>query len=220
MADLLVLPLHHLADERLHTRLHLVFAPQLQDPLIALLLRIISHSQRGLVWVVRVERVTQEIQPFHHHELHRFVELGRVGEALVRLHTLPGSLTSSHQQVRQLFDAALATGLRPTRFLHVAVGTRVERRVCKAFRVNGVHVDLLEGVEQFLKQVTHVLVLPDPHFLLLVQASLNGVETGIVHGCRLDQNALPVLVLVLQVVDFDLQLLQVRFVLPKVVAAN
>ena len=121
MADLLALPLDHLADERLNGRLHLILAPELQDPLISLLLRIISHAKCCLVRVVRVQRVAQEIQPFHHHEFHRLVELGRFREALVSLHALTSCLASCNQQVRQLFYASRA-GLRPC-FLHVGIGS-------------------------------------------------------------------------------------------------
>lgn len=69
------------------------------------------------------------------------------------------------------------------------------------------HVDLLEAVEQFLEEVSHILVLFDPHVFLLNDAALKREETGFIDGLRLDQDALPVLIFVLQVVRLYLQLI-------------
>ena len=94
VSDLLILALHHATDQRFNSGLHLVFAPQLKYPLISFLLRVISHAQSCLVWVVRIKRISEEIQPFHHHEFHRFVELGGICADLVALGALPSGLGS------------------------------------------------------------------------------------------------------------------------------
>ena len=68
--------------------------------------------------VMRVQGVPQEIQPFHHHELHGLVELRSVGSLSV-LHALPGGICTIDQQIRQLLVATqvnlmrvVLTGLR------------------------------------------------------------------------------------------------------------
>ena len=65
------------ADQLLDRWPHLVLAPQLENALIAALCSDITHANRCLMRVVRVERAAQEVQPFHHHELHRLIELAR-----------------------------------------------------------------------------------------------------------------------------------------------
>ena len=93
MSDLLALALYHATNEGLHGWLHLIFTPEFKDSFIALLLSVITHTQRGFMWIMRVERISQEIKPFHHHKLHRLVELSRIN-SLVVLHALASGFGS------------------------------------------------------------------------------------------------------------------------------
>ena len=75
-----------LANKLLYGRHHLIFSPEFKDSLVALLVGIITHANGSVVRIMRVKRVSQEVQPFHHHEFHRFVEIHV--NVLVLIHTL------------------------------------------------------------------------------------------------------------------------------------
>ena len=72
----------HLAHKLFNRRPLLLFAPEFEDALVTPLGGNLSHPCCRLMWVVRVEGIAQEVEPFHHHELHRFVELS--GARLLR----------------------------------------------------------------------------------------------------------------------------------------
>ena len=86
------------AYKHLHRGLHLVLAPEFKNTFIALFLSVISHTNSGVVGVVRVKRITQEIEPFHHHKLHRLVEIVDV----ISAHALTSSVCRVHKKIWQL----------------------------------------------------------------------------------------------------------------------
>jgi len=91
------------AYKHLDGGLHLVFAPKFKNTLIALFLSVISHTNSGVVGVVRVERITQEIEPFHHHEFHGLVEVVDV----ICAHTLTSGICRVHKKVWQLIGLGI-----------------------------------------------------------------------------------------------------------------
>lgn len=78
----------HLADQFLGLWHALILVPQFKDSLVSRLLSVISEAKSGRMRVVRIERVHQIVQAFHHHELDRFVKRGR----LSIFHAFTGSL--------------------------------------------------------------------------------------------------------------------------------
>ena len=82
------------------------------------------------------------------------------------------------------------------------------------------HIYLLKRIHKLLHHIAHILILPNAHLLLLVEACLHRIQPRIVDRCWLDQNALPILVFVLQVGDSHFQFLQIQLVLVEEVTAD